>query len=215
MIKRLLPDEFRERHRARWLALKRFFNRPPVPKNADGSVNIHLGCGRVNHPAFINVDVARLPHIHHIHRVEELPMFADNTADLIYVCHCLEHVSFLDTDRVLREWRRVLKPGGILRISVPDFDYILVMYEAFQRDIAAIEKTLMGGQNYPANFHKAIFNGAHLTRLLESAGFVNARPWTPGTSDLTTLDDWSGRTVKIRDRSFSVSLNIEAERPKS
>jgi predicted SAM-dependent methyltransferase len=214
MLTRLFSENFRERHRMRWLAFKRFFRRPPQPRNPDGSVNIHLGCGRVNHPAFINVDVAPFAHIHHVHGVERLPMFRDETADLIYVCHCLEHVSFLETERVLREWRRVLKPGGILRISVPDFDCILAIYEAFQHDIAAIEKTLMGGQNYAANFHKAVFNRAHLARLLEAAGLVNVRPWTPGSGDLTTFDDWSGRSVKVEGRAFAVSLNLEAERAK-
>ncbi len=214
MLKRILSTEFRERHRMRWLSFKRIFKRPPEPKNADGSVNIHLGCGRVDHPAFINVDVAPFAHIHHTHAVERLPMFQNETANLIYVCHCLEHVSFLDTAAVLQEWKRVLKPGGTLRISVPDFDCILAIYEAFNHDIAAIEKTLMGGQNYPANFHKAVFNRAHLSRLLEAAGFTNVRTWTPGSDDLTTFNDWSGRSVKVEDRPFPISLNLEAERPK-
>jgi len=214
MLKSLFSAQFRERHRMRWLAFKRLFRRPPLPQNKDGSVNIHLGCGRVDHPAFINVDVAPFVHIHHIHAVEQLPMFRDGTADLIYVCHCLEHVSFLETEKVLREWKRVLKSGGILRISVPDFDRILAIYEAFQHDIAAIEKTLMGGQNYPANFHKAVFNHAHLTRLLEAAGFTNVRAWTPGSGDLTTFNDWSGRSVKVEDKAFPISLNLEAEKPK-
>ena len=114
----------------------------------------------------------------------------------------------------IREWKRVLKSGGILRISVPDFDRILAIYEAFQHNIAAIEKTLMGGQNYPANFHKAVFNPAHLTRLLEAAGFTNVRAWTPGSGDLTTFNDWSGRSVKVEDKAFPISLNLEAEKPK-
>jgi predicted SAM-dependent methyltransferase len=167
----------------------------------------------VDHPAFINVDVAPLAHIHYIHSVERLPMFADATGNLIYVSHCLEHLSFLTTEAVLREWKRVLKPGGILRISVPDFDFILAIYDAFQHDIAAIEKTLMGGQDYPYNYHKAVFNRNHLTRLLEKAGFTNVRPWTPGSSDLTTFDDWSGRQVKVEGKAFPISLNLEAEKP--
>jgi predicted SAM-dependent methyltransferase len=215
MLKRMFSTEFRDRHRLRWLRFKRLFRRPVPPQNADGSLNIHLGCGRVNHPAFINVDVAPFAHIHYVHPVERLPMFPDGIADLIYVCHCLEHVSFLETAAVLHEWRRVLKPGGILRVSVPDFDCILAIYEAFQHEIAAIEKTLMGGQNYPANFHKAVFNRAHLTRLFESAGYVNIRPWTPGSDVMTTFDDWSGRSVKVQDRAFPISLNLEAERGKT
>ncbi len=52
---------------------------------------------------------------------EVLP-FADGTFDLIIACDVLEHIE--DEGRVLLEWGRVLKPGGIFMITVPAFMFL-------------------------------------------------------------------------------------------
>jgi len=218
-LKSLVPAEIRVRlgecfaaWRERFGSLRRLFVRPPFPRNPDGRVYVHLGCGRINHPKFINVDLVRREHVHYVCSVERLPMFEDNSVDLIYCAHCLEHISHLDTLRVLREWCRVLKPGGILRLSVPDFDRIIAIYEASGRKIDIVKTITMGGQGYPYNFHKAIFNREYLASLLAQAGFVNPRPWEPGMDELTTFEDWSEREVRVGDKRFPVSLNIEAQK---
>jgi len=46
--------------------------------------------------------------------------FADNTFDIVYASHIIEHVPWYQTERALAEWVRVLKPGGWLEIWVPD-----------------------------------------------------------------------------------------------
>jgi ubiquinone/menaquinone biosynthesis C-methylase UbiE len=50
--------------------------------------------------------------------VSRLPWFQDGTLDFIFSSHLLE--DFADTQAVLREWLRVLKPGGRLVIYCPD-----------------------------------------------------------------------------------------------
>ena len=47
--------------------------------------------------------------------------FKENTYDLVFASHVLEHVPWYRTDAALREARRVLKPGGHLQVFVPDF----------------------------------------------------------------------------------------------
>lgn len=89
--------------------IKNFFLKPQYPQNKDGKILIHLGCGDINCPAFINVDSRFFPHIHHIHNIEYLPMFNDEFADLMYASHTLEHVSMLKVSQVLTEWKRILK----------------------------------------------------------------------------------------------------------
>lgn len=39
---------------------------------------------------------------------------------LLYASHVLEHIPWYKTEEVLREWVRVLKPGGVLEVWVPD-----------------------------------------------------------------------------------------------
>ncbi len=54
-------------------------------------------------------------------RAEELP-FEDNSVDEIYAGHLLEHFDMNDGEKALKEWKRVLKPGGIITITVPDVE---------------------------------------------------------------------------------------------
>ena len=48
--------------------------------------------------------------------------YPDNSVDEIRASHILEHFSFAHAQQALKEWTRVLKPGGRIRIAVPDLD---------------------------------------------------------------------------------------------
>ncbi len=52
----------------------------------------------------------------------------DNVYDMVYHSHVLEHFSELDGFTFIRECYRVLKPGGIIRISIPDLEKIAANY---------------------------------------------------------------------------------------
>ena len=178
---------------------------------ADEGVLVNLGCGMSNHPKFINVDGYPHPHVHFVHRIDRLPMFSDGSADLIYASHCLEHFKYRDIDRVLSEWARVLKPGGVLRLSVPDFDKLMVIYSDTRNPDDFIEQ-LMGGQNNRYNFHYVLFNKMNLVNYLARAGFVDIKEWIPGSNDLTTFGDFSVYQKEIKGMKYEISLNIEARK---
>ncbi|MHB8904519.1 MAG: class I SAM-dependent methyltransferase [Melioribacteraceae bacterium] len=180
------------------------------PKNQNGEIFIHLGCGEINSKEFINVDSRFFPHIHHISQVQKLPFFPDNYADLIYTSHTLEHIQMLDIKDVLVEWKRVLKPGGILRISVPDFDKILTVYTSNDNSIEVIWKPLMGGQEYKENSHYSVFNYNYLEKMLIGSGFQEIRNWDPAKVKNHNFDDWSSSYLEINDVKYPISLNIEA-----
>lgn len=190
--------------------LLRRIKAPSIPKNEDGKVLIHLGCGPISDPRWINVDLLYLPHIHHIQDITKLGNFPDDTADLIYACHVFEHVSHRSLQDVLAEWRRVLKPGGVLRLSVPDFDDMLKIYNSEGGSIKSVVKPLMGGQDYAYNFHYSIFNEAYLSDLLKNAGFKEVRGWNPETAPYHNFKDWSSRLYPINGHEYHISLNLEA-----
>ena len=98
--------------------------------DSEPSLRIHLGCWKRYLPGFVHVDLCDFPHIDYRHDIATLPMFADGSAELVYASHCLEYFDREQAREVLREWGRVLRPGGILRVAVPDFPALVKVYEA-------------------------------------------------------------------------------------
>jgi SAM-dependent methyltransferase len=169
-----------------------------------------LGCGRVNHPQFINIDGLPAPHIHYIRSLTNLSGFAENSVDLIYASHCLEHFSYQQVPDILQKWFKRLKQGGTLRLSVPDFDLILEIYQGAGKNIETIQGFVMGGQDYKFNFHQVLFNRASLEHVLLTTGFTKVQPWQPGSCKIMTFNDHSNFEITVNDKSYPVSLNLEA-----
>lgn len=218
---KIIPLSFRNKYRSLWNKvkleiqttygkLKRQIKRPSFPQLEDRKVNLHLGCGSINHSKFINIDGLPGPHIHYIREINNLAPFKEDSVNLIYACHCLEHFSYIKVSDVLGEWFRVLKDGGILRLSVPNFDLLLDIYRENGNDISTIIGPLMGGQNYKFNFHMTVFNQSSLQNILINTGFKQVREWQPGSSELTTFNDFSVHKVLINGKYYPVSLNLEA-----
>jgi predicted SAM-dependent methyltransferase len=89
---------------------------------------INLGCGRRLHPAWVNVDIApQNPAVIRCNLSRGIP-FADNSFDVAYHSHLLEHIRRADALPFLRECLRVLRPGGILRVATPDLERICRIY---------------------------------------------------------------------------------------
>jgi predicted SAM-dependent methyltransferase len=216
---KILPASFRNKYRSQWEPIrteiqitlakaKRIISRPALPETKE--LNLHLGCGSINHPEFVNIDGLPAPHIHYIRSLDNLSIFKDHSVDLIYSSHCLEHFSHKKTLQILTEWNRVLKRGGILRLAVPDFDVLMKVYQETGNDIKPILGVLMGGQDYKYNFHMAAFNGQSLRDLLIEAGFSDVKEWNPGSSPMTTFKDCSTEKILVGDTTYHLSLNLEA-----
>lgn len=192
--------------------IKRIFYRPKLPNTKKFGTNIHLGCGPINHEAFINIDGFPFPHIHYVRDIGDLSIFSDNSVDLIYASHCLEHFHYAEVGNVLKEWQRVLKKGGILRVSVPDFDLLLKIYYDNDMNPDNIIPQLLGGQNNKYNFHYMVFNKQNLTMKLKEAGFSDIVNWTPNSSAITAFDDFSDYLKEVNGQRYPVSLNLEASK---
>jgi len=199
----------RRRLKQKTLRIKRLFRRPPLPANADGRVYIHLGCGGIASPEFINVDICPAPHVHYVREVSDLSVFPDDYADLVYACHLLEHIGPGEIRKTLWEWRRALKPGGILRLSVPDFDKLIRVYELCGRDVESISGPLLGGWGaYKA--HGMIFNFQYFESILSDIGFKSVREWDPASVENHDFDDWASQSIERNGARFPISLNVEA-----
>ena len=104
-------------------------------------IKLHLGCWKRNIPGFTNVDICDLPHVHHRRSAEDLSVFPTNSAELIYASHVFEYFDRQEAEKVLREWHRVLVPGGTLRIAVPDFEAITRVYLKYKKNLFSYLQT--------------------------------------------------------------------------
>ena len=92
-------------------------------------MKLHLGCGEKKIKGFINVDIREDVHPDLIDDVCTLLTIKDNSIDLIYACHVLEHLGRHEYMKVLERWYNVLTKGGVLRIAVPDFEKVVNYYK--------------------------------------------------------------------------------------
>jgi len=90
-----------------------------LARYAEKGKGVDLGCGMVKvHENALGVDLYPHKCVDILHDCRDLWMFQDNELDFVVNAHTLEHMpDFITT---LKEWRRVLKTGGIMGIAVPD-----------------------------------------------------------------------------------------------
>jgi hypothetical protein len=122
----------------------------------------------------------------------------DNSADVIRAVHVLEHFSHRQVNDVLADWVRVLKPGGVLKIAVPDFEKIAKGYLEGKGERIPAEWLVMGGQSQDDDFHRALFDRDHLRQRLAQAGLVLLKPWESEVVDCAA---------------YPISLNIQGTKP--
>jgi predicted SAM-dependent methyltransferase len=173
-------------------------------------VKLHLGCGKRHIPGFVHIDAVDHPHIDHVCQIDRLPFIADGSVDLIYACHVLEHFKRREVDSVLGEWFRVLKPGGILRLAVPDFGAIATVY-ARHGDLDQVIGLLFGRQDYLYNIHYHVWDERTLNRALLRTGFSEVRRWDWRATEHADVDDYSQAYLPHMDKTgVLMSLNLEA-----
>jgi len=89
---------------------------------------LNIGCGTRFHKDWVNIDlVSDSKEVIQCDILKGLP-FADATFDVVYNSHFLEHLSYDDGKRVLKECWRVLKANGVLRIVLPDLERMINQY---------------------------------------------------------------------------------------
>lgn len=115
----------------------------------------------------------------------EIPV-PDNSIEMIWASHCLEHVPGGKVSETLKEWFRVLQPGGQAIISVPNFDYI-ARYWLHGENRAWAEAIIFGNQMHEGEFHKCAFTAAGIKADCEAAGFTVKRVEVRWTHSQETL----------------------------
>jgi predicted SAM-dependent methyltransferase len=182
-------------------------------------VQLHLGCGKRFIPDFVHVDIADFPHIDYRVSIDSLPMFADSSVDLIYCCHAFQYFDRVQAPRALAEWRRVLRPGGVLRVAVPDFEALVkvyLQYHELKRVLGPvygrIEVETDGGR--AVLYHRTTYDFSSLRAVLEDAGFTKVHQYDWRQTVHRDYDDYAQSYLPHMDKEHGllISLNVEAER---
>lgn len=147
-------------------------------------MKLNLGCGKKIWPGFVNVDFENnhssiKPDVS-CDLTGRLP-FEDDSADEAHAYHVLEHFLPYQVPEILLEWKRVLKPGGLIVIEVPCFDKIMRMFAHKVIDGQGIgldwKQWLYGdpGCKDVSMLHKWCFSIEELGDTLYDAGFEDVK----------------------------------------
>lgn len=171
-------------------------------------LRLHIG-GRTRTPGWTSFDIAPGPDVDVVGDCRDLSRFEDDSVDEIYASHILEHLSYRnEIVPTLKEWRRVLLPGGELKISVPDFEVLCRLYvrpDLSPADRGEVLRMVFGGQMDEHDFHRAGLTFELMSVLLEMAGFTSIKR----VERLGEFNDTSGMRLK----DVPISLNMVARKP--
>jgi len=140
-------------------------------------LKLNLGSGDCPIDGYVNIDRKN--------GQEAYPLaYEDDSVDEIRASHILEHFGFNEIDKVLRNWVDKLKPGGLLKIAVPDIDKVI---EGYRKGDAKTAQYICGGQIDENDYHKSVFNRKALTNKLEGMDLHDVSHWDSEISDSARL----------------------------
>ena len=134
---------------------------------------LHVGCGPQLLPGWINVDNQPYNGIDAVVDVRNGVPYED--LEFIFAEHFIEHLSFDDAQRFLRDCRRALAPDGVLRLTTPNLDWVwLTQYHLgqWQAPSEAVRDCFWMNKAFRGWGHQFLYNVQTLTECLREAGFA-------------------------------------------
>ena len=175
---------------------------------------LHLGCGKRDFGKdWINIDGGDFPHLHQSDdTITNLHNFLDNSVDLIYASQVIEYFNREEIKGVLKEWYRVLKPGGVLRLAVPDFvklKWVWEMTDSIEYILGPLYGKMEMGDT--TIYHKTCYDFRSLSKVLTNNGFKNPELWDWRETEHSQFDDHSQAYYPHMDKEngLLISLNVE------
>ena len=158
-------------------------------------IRLHIGCGPNILPGWVNIDrVAHAPGVRCDLDLAALP-WPDGSVEAVLAEHVFEHFSFAEEAEIWPEIARILRPGGILTLEMPDFEWVCAQFLAAQDDFRAfyqvghadhyagcgraldqrwgiLQTMLFGNQNGAGQFHRSAYTEGKLRALAAMTGFA-------------------------------------------
>jgi len=140
-------------------------------------LTLNVGCGARTYKEYpeghkcINYDERGIPEVDEVGDVKDLSRYPDGHFDYILASDIIEHFPISETQKILTEWKRVLKVNGVIEFRLPNLRAICQKYINKVADAKLTSWLLYGGQDYPGNFHYAAFDRAFFKQTITPLGF--------------------------------------------
>ncbi len=151
--------------------------REAIEKLEGSPIRLNLGCGQEHFDGWINCDLyddalgadVKLD-------ASEIPL-PDNSVQEISASHLIEHFDYIKGQEVIKEWYRVLKPGGKIAIETPDMLGLCTKFASGDEQLRLNLYGLFFGMPWAAvwNTHKFLYTETQLRWTLDKTGFVDMR----------------------------------------
>lgn len=172
-------------------------------------MKLHIGSGPVYMEGWVNIDISDA---HKTDICADVLTLDFKDVDVIYSCHCLEHLSVVDADKAFKLFYQWLKPDGIFRLSVPSLELAVKAY------VNGSDMKFLYGADFKGyylhdtpcerlNFfmkeweHKLTYDYSQLRKMLIDAGFPYIKQKVANNSAIPDFN---------HDRFISESLYVEA-----
>jgi predicted SAM-dependent methyltransferase len=153
----------------------------PKLRNADNLLN--LGSGPCRMKGWVTADLYRLHDaLFHRHKLPDWMLditrpwkCADNIWDGIFTQHCLEHLSYSGALTALREAHRTLKPGGWMRVVVPDLAKFVRNYVERGALLPELPPAMAMSELTQSWAHLSVWDAELMREAMESVGFHDVK----------------------------------------
>ena len=139
--------------------------------------------------------------------------YQNNTADLIYASHFIEYFDRKEVVPLLKRWKNVLKPNGVLRLAVPDFKVYSKLYSDKQYPLDSFLGLLYGKMPMGDKtiYHKTTYDYASLATLLKEIGMRNVKKYNWEETEHAQFDDHSQAYLPHMDKENGILMSLIVE----
>lgn len=107
---------------------------------------LNIGCGCRYNSSWVNIDINPVDKDVIGYDINKRIPFTDNSFDVVYHSHLIEHIPKKRAESFIKDCVRIVRPGGIMRVVVPDLEQIARMY------LKSLEQAVSGSEGWAANY---------------------------------------------------------------